>query len=78
MTLAKKQKPNRVKTALRLPEDLHDELKKAADLNERSLNAEIVARLLQSSLSEAFATLQSDSTEIKALAHEILRTVRQR
>ena len=34
-----------MKTNLRLPDDLHDELVKAADAAERSLNAEIVYRL---------------------------------
>lgn len=78
MTLAKKQKPLRVKTALRLPEELHVELKKAAELNDRSINAEILARLTQSTLQSSISHLQSDSSEIKALAQEILRTVRQR
>ena len=34
-----------MKTNLRLPDDLHDELVKAADAAERSLDAEIVYRL---------------------------------
>jgi len=34
-----------MKTNLRLPDDLHNELVKAADAAERSLNAEIVYRL---------------------------------
>ena len=34
-----------MKTNLRLPDDLHDELVKAADAAERSLNAEITYRL---------------------------------
>ncbi len=34
-----------VKSALRMPLDLRDELKVAAELNGRSLNAEIIARL---------------------------------
>jgi hypothetical protein len=78
MTLAKKQKPVRIKTALRIPEELHAEIKKAADLNDRSINAEILARLSHTPILTSLDSLQADSTDIKALAQEILRTVRQR
>jgi hypothetical protein len=78
MNLAKKQKPVRIKTALRIPEELHAEIKKAADLNDRSINAEILARLSQTPILTSLDSLQADSTDIKAIAQEILRTVRQR
>jgi len=34
-----------IKTALRLPPDLHAEIKSAAEYHGRSMNAEIIARL---------------------------------
>lgn len=78
MTIGKKQKTLRIKTALRIPEELHAEIKQAAELNERSINAEILARLSQASIHESLETLQAENSEIKALAKEILRTVRER
>jgi phage terminase small subunit len=78
MTIAKKQNTIRIKTALRIPEELHAEIKKAADLNERSINAEILARLTQTPVLASLETLKEENSEIKALAKEILRTVRER
>jgi len=78
MTLAKKQKPLRVKTALRIPEELHREITLAAQLNDRSFNAEVLLRLAQSQTKESLDTLHTDNAEIKAVAQEILRLVRAR
>ena len=50
------QKPvhtDSVKTSVRIPRSLHEELQKAADNDVRSLNAEILARLQASMNDEA-------------------------
>jgi hypothetical protein len=43
--ISMKKQADYVKTALRVPRDLHTQLHQAADASERSFNAEIVARL---------------------------------
>lgn len=62
-----------VKTALRLPPDLHTELKAAADLNQRSLNAEILARLTATpGVTTALLHLSRQQTEMQESVREIL------
>ncbi|MRW86799.1 Arc family DNA-binding protein [Pseudoduganella sp. FT26W] len=78
MTLAKKQKPPRVKTALRIPEELHREITQAAQLNDRSFNAEVLFRLSQFHTKESLDVLHTENAEIKAVTQEILRLVRTR
>jgi predicted HicB family RNase H-like nuclease len=52
-----------VNSAVRLPPDLHAELKAAAEINGRSLNAEMIARLRYRPSEE----LLREISEIKAL-----------
>lgn len=62
-----KQEPY-VQTSLRLPKRLRDELSEAAEINGRSLNAEILARLQASPLEE----ISRRQVEIKAMIRELL------
>jgi hypothetical protein len=57
-----------VQTALRLPPDLHQELKEAAERNGHSLNAEIVARLRTSPWDE----LKRQNVDLKSMLRELL------
>lgn len=57
-----------VKTALRLPEKLRDELQDAAARNGRSMNAEILARLEMDQLEE----IKQQNVEIKAMLRAVL------
>ncbi|MGI4847557.1 MAG: Arc family DNA-binding protein [Janthinobacterium lividum] len=61
-----------IKTALRLPRDLHSEVQESAEKNGRSMNAEIIARLEQASriLSPAG---QGSSLDVKRQLDEIFR-----
>lgn len=43
-----KNQDDHIKTALRLPRELHTRIQEFAQINERSMNAEIVARLQSS------------------------------
>lgn len=60
-----------VQSAIRLPEDLRDELQRAAAENGRSMNAEIIARLRESKAEGLAAEL----AEIKAVLRRILDAV---
>lgn len=65
------QKPvhtDSVKTSVRLPRLLHEELQAAAENDVRSLNAEILIRLQSSALDE----IKRDIVEIKALLRKLL------
>jgi hypothetical protein len=55
-----------------MPPELHAELQDAADMNGRSLNAEILARIQESPLDE----LRRQNTELKTMVREILDLVR--
>ena len=57
-----------IKTALRLPPDLHTEIQDAALRNGRSMNAEILTRLKSSRIDEVLAEL----TEVKAMVRKVL------
>jgi hypothetical protein len=64
---------NYIKTAFRLPRDLHGELTAVAESKGRSLNAEIIERLQNGSgtnhhASEILAILRS---EIQATSHQV-------
>lgn len=69
-----------IKTALRLPPDVHAMLHNAAEASGRSYNAEIVARLQQSfeqfgqgdKISAAFDSLQDEIRQIKAAQEKLL------
>lgn len=59
-------------TAVRMPPDLHAELKETAELNGRAMNAEILARLEQNTMD----ALMRENAEIKKMLREILDIVR--
>lgn len=52
-----------IKTALRLPRDLHAEIKDAAEYHGRSMNAEIIARLESSGVTLADIAQQNTKTQ---------------
>jgi len=58
---SKQQKPP---YPLRMPDDLKDQLKSAADHNHRSLNAEIVARLQESFEKPATRPMQDSDLDV--------------
>ena len=64
-----------VKTALRLPPDLHAELKDSAEKNGRTMNAEIIARLQQMPVNVQLDNLANDQRQLVTIAKEILAAV---
>lgn len=69
--IRKTSQHNYVQTAVRLPPELRDELRAAAERHGHSLNAEIIARL-QTNKSESLA---AELAEIKAALRKILDAV---
>jgi hypothetical protein len=72
------QKPsqdNWVKTALRLPPELHLELQDAALRNGHSMNAEIIARMKAATISCQLEKIAQEIAEIKSLDKQILSQV---
>jgi predicted HicB family RNase H-like nuclease len=59
----KASQKNYIHSAVRLPQDLNEELKAAAARNGRSMNAEIIARLQASPMDAVMAEL----TELKRM-----------
>lgn len=59
-------------TAVRMPPELHAELKETAELNGRAMNAEILSRLQQNNM----ATLLRENAELKKMVREVLDIVR--
>lgn len=59
-------------TAVRMPPELHEEIKATAELNGRRMNAEIIDRLQQNNM----ATLLRENAELKKMIREILDIVR--
>lgn len=57
-----------IQTAVRLPPDLHHELRESAERNGNSLNAEIVARLRTSPWDD----LMRQNAELKSMLRELL------
>ncbi len=68
----KSSQENYVKSALRLPPELHAEVSAAAQLNDRSLNAEIISRLRGNPVD----ALSKETAELKAMIREVLDIVR--
>lgn len=64
-----------VKSAVRLPPLLHRELQDAAEKNGRSMNAEIIARLLAVPVETQLSRLAKDQRQLVAIAKEILAAV---
>lgn len=60
--------PNYIKSALRLPPELHAEVSAAAEHNGRSLNAEIIARLRDSKTTDVLAEL----AELKQIIQKLI------
>lgn len=63
----KKGQKDHVKTAVRLPPELNEEVKSAAFRNGRSMNAEIIARLQASQLDSVLARLDKIERMVQAL-----------
>jgi hypothetical protein len=66
-----KQK-NHIKTALRLPTALHQELTAAAERNGHSLNAEMLSRLSASPLDD----IKQQNEELKMMVRQVLGHLR--
>jgi hypothetical protein len=66
-----KQK-NHIKTALRIPTALHEELVAAAERNGHSLNAEMLSRLSASPLDD----IKQQNEELKMLLRQVLGHLR--
>ncbi len=64
----KNPQPNYIKSAIRLPPELHAEVSAAAEHNGRSLNAEIIARLRDSKTTDVLA----DLAELKQLVQKLI------
>ena len=61
-----------VQSAVRLPPQLHQELKAAAEENGRTLNAEIISRLQAASLHEKLDRLAAGHQELRSMLRELL------
>lgn len=59
-------------TAVRMPPELHEELQQAAELNGRSMNAEILARLQENQIT----VLLRENAELKKMVREALDILR--
>jgi hypothetical protein len=68
----KKSQHNYVQSAVRMPPELRDEIREAAELNGRPMNAEILARLQQSQIT----VLLRENAELKAMVREVLDILR--
>lgn len=60
-----------IKTALRLPEQMHKDLQNAATHNGRSLNNEILTRV-QLSLDDRLADVERELQEMKGMLRRLL------
>lgn len=61
-----------IKTTIRLAPAAHAELQAAADLNGRSMNAELMARIYE----DPSADLRREVAELKGMVSEVLRIMR--
>lgn len=66
--LRKNVQSNHIKTALRLPPDLHAEVAAAAEHNGRSMNAEIIARLRNTKSADVLEQL----SELKRMVTKLI------
>jgi hypothetical protein len=66
------QQKNHIKTALRIPTALHEELVAAAERNGHSLNAEMLSRLSASPLDD----IKQQNEELKMMLHQVLGHLR--
>lgn len=70
--LQQAKQQDHIKTALRIPPQLHGQLVAAAEQNGHSLNAEMLARLSASPLDE----LKRQNEELKMMLREVLTHLR--
>jgi hypothetical protein len=61
-----------VKTAIRLPPELHAEVKRAAKAAGRPMNAELIARVASSQQVDLLKELLKQNAEMKAMIRELL------
>jgi len=73
--IQKTAKDDQVKTALRLPVGLREEMKDAAQRAGHSLNDEILGRCMAASLADRLTALESENAEIKVMLREVLEAV---
>lgn len=64
--------PEPIKTSVRLPPSLLAELKRAGKHNGRSMNAEILARIMESCDRATFRQLVKQNDELRSLMREML------
>lgn len=64
------------KITLRLPRHLHESFRELADHKATSVNAEILAVLMQKTLVERVESMAQVTDEMKAMVKQILDTVR--
>jgi predicted DNA-binding protein len=60
-----------IKTSLRLPPDLKEEVKNAAKTNGNTMNAELVARIAAKPIYEKLEVLEREVAQIKAILVEL-------
>jgi hypothetical protein len=70
--IQKPKQQNHIKTAIRMPTDLHQELTAAAEQNGHSLNAEMLSRLSSSPLDD----IKRQNEELKMMLRQVLGHLR--
>jgi hypothetical protein len=63
---------NYIKTSLRLPPELRESVKSAAKANGRTMNAEILARVIEAEDRATFKVLIKENAELRKLMLEML------
>jgi TRAP-type mannitol/chloroaromatic compound transport system substrate-binding protein len=64
-----------IRTAMRLPRDLHAEVRKAAKAAGHTMNAEIIARVAAAEDRPSLKDLMQQNAELKAMMREILDAI---
>lgn len=67
-----------VRTALRLPPDLHSAVKGAAKAAGHTMNAEIIARIAAAEENASFKTVVKQNEELKRLLLQLIESVETR
>jgi len=70
--LKKSSQDSYIKSAVRFPPQLHRELQDAAERNGRTMNAEIISRLLATPTNEKLDNILKSNNEMKQLIKELL------
>jgi hypothetical protein len=63
---------NYIRTALRLPRDLHAKVHESAREQGRTLNAELIARIAGAEEVLSFKELRRENAELRAMVREVL------